>query len=298
MKESDKKRRGSVTRAGLLGTLLLAVLAVSVSGCMKATVVNLPGLTEVKVEDVAERMKGARAVFVGEVHDDRAHHRLQLDVIRTLHERGLEVAVGVEMFRTGSQEVLDRWVAGELPEKELKEAYYRDWHVPARYYMPIFRYARDNSIPLVALNISRELTKKVFSEGIGSLEGEEAGGLEDLECDVDEKYETMIRDTMGEHENMEDSFEMFCTSQMVWDAAMARSIVRYLNANPRSVMVIVAGSGHAWKRGIPRQFRRFEGGDSIPYAVIVPELPGLLDRKNLDAGDADFLLLDPWYFNF
>ena len=38
---------------------------------------------------------------------------------------------------------------------------------------------------------------------------------------------------------------------MVWDTAMAIYALDYLDKNPGSRIVILAGSVHAWKRAIP-----------------------------------------------
>jgi uncharacterized iron-regulated protein len=50
---------------------------------------------------------------VGEQHDNPAHSRAQLAIIKSLRQSGAKVALGLEMFRRESQEQLDRWAAGE-----------------------------------------------------------------------------------------------------------------------------------------------------------------------------------------
>lgn len=288
-----KNKRGpQALRGRLLFLLLIPVLFAG--GCVSGKVVRVPDMSQVEVPEIVEGIAGARVVFVGEVHDHRDHHRLQLDVIRSLHENGLPVAVGLEMFGVGSQKELDRWVDGELGELGLKKVYYSQWHIPWRQYKHILRYARDNRIPLVAINVSRALIKKVFKEGAAALSGEEAEGLAGIECDVDPEYEELIRDAMGEHKDLEDSYKRFCETQMVWDMAMARSIVRYLKDNPGRIMVVLTGSAHAWRRGIARQMQKLPSGAEYMYVVIIPEIPGKLDRTNIKEGDTDYLLLDTW----
>lgn len=75
---------------------------------------------------------------------------------------------------------------------------------------------------------------------------------------------------------------------MLWDSVMAWNLLRFLEANPEHKIVVLAGNGHAWKRGIPAQIRR---RSSIPYRVILPEIPGRLERANVSLEDADYLWL-------
>ena len=72
------------------------------------------------------------------------------------------------------------------------------------------------------------------------------------------------------------------------DKSMAWHLVRFLKANPEHTVVVLAGNGHAWKRGIPEQIRR---RSSHAYRVILPEEPGRLQRGGVLADDLDYLWL-------
>ncbi|MFQ5428491.1 MAG: ChaN family lipoprotein, partial [Thermodesulfobacteriota bacterium] len=165
---------------------------------------------------------------------------------------------------------------------------YRNWKVPWYKYRGIFIYARKHKIPLVGLNIPKKVSHKLFIGGVKSLTPEERTSLGDITCDVDMEYENMIREAMGQHEHMDSEFQDFCRVQMAWDSYMSARIVDYLVANPGRVMVALAGSGHAWKRGIPRKVISAARLENI---VILPEVVGEFDRRDVSKGDADFLLL-------
>ena len=47
--------------------------------------------------ELAASLDDVRVLFVGESHTDIAFHRVQLQVIRELHQRGREVLIGLEM---------------------------------------------------------------------------------------------------------------------------------------------------------------------------------------------------------
>jgi uncharacterized iron-regulated protein len=75
---------------------------------------------------------------------------------------------------------------------------------------------------------------------------------------------------------------------MLWDTAMAIYALEYLEKNPASRMVILAGSVHAWKRAIPRQIATMK--PEVSVSVILPAGKGEADR--ITAEDADYLVMN------
>ena len=47
-------------------------------------------------EDMVKEISSAQVIFVGEQHDNPAHHKTQLDVIQALHEYKKPLAIGME----------------------------------------------------------------------------------------------------------------------------------------------------------------------------------------------------------
>jgi len=242
----------------------------------------------ITLAEVLPDLKNASLIFVGELHDQKEHHELQLAVIRGLKEVGIPVAVGLEMFRAESQESLDRWVEGETSEREFKQIYYDNWTSPWSLYQDIFLYARTQRIPMIGLNVPGEITRQVAQGGFSSLTPEQIGELPEVSCDVDTIYMEFIRRSFGQHPHGTTEFTYFCEAQIVWDTAMAWHLVRFLKENPEHSVVVLAGNGHSWKRGIPEQIRR---QSSYAYRVILPEEPGRLERRSVSAGDLDYLWL-------
>ena len=76
------------------------------------------------------------------------------------------------MFQRPFQPVLDRYLAGEITEQQLREQteYDTRWGFDWEFYAPILRYARDKQISLIAINTPEEITHKVAESGIESLE--------------------------------------------------------------------------------------------------------------------------------
>jgi len=241
----------------------------------------------VTLAEMIEDLRGVRVVFMGELHDNEAHHRAQLRVIRELHAAGVEVAIGLEMFRSIDQPVLDRWTSGGMTEEEFLPLYKRNWSMWPEY-REIFHYARKERLPMVGLNIPRELIQQVARNGMTALSQEQLGELPGVRCDVDSRYQEFIRKTLGGHGHNGAKFLHFCEAQMLWDTVMAETLLDHLSDHPDRVVVVLAGSGHAWKFGIPEQIRRRSG---VPFRVLLPEVAGRIEPGRIGPAEADYLLL-------
>ncbi len=243
--------------------------------------------TVIGFEDLLNDLAADRVVFFGEYHDHLGHHNAQLELIRGLHQKGLKVAVGLEMFRRSNQYALDRWVDGQVTEEEFLPIFRANWKM-WRGYAEIFRYARDEGIRMIGLNISREITGQVARSGVASLSGEHLEVLGGVSCEISEEYQNYIRTAMGNHADNGTSFKNFCEAQLVWDISMARNLSDFLSENPDTTVVVLAGAVHAWKHGIPAQLQQFV---TAPTQVILPEMFGRVDRTTENAAATDYVWL-------
>jgi uncharacterized iron-regulated protein len=204
----------------------------------------------------------ARLVYVGETHDNPASHRLELAMLRAMADRWQNrVALGMEMFTPAQQPALDRWVAGELTEKEfLKESrWYEQWRMDFDYYRDLLLFARERGIPVVGLNAEKSLVRTVGRKEPDQLSEEERQQLPEM--DLSDPYQrALVEAIYGGHAQGNAHLEGFLRVQTLWDEAMAENIARFLAApgNEERRMVVVAGGNHVRNGfGIPRRvFRR------------------------------------------
>ena len=275
------------------GIILFSIIAVAsfMGGCQDGDVLRLRDRVTIPFDRMVGEAAKSRVVVIGESHDNQAHHDLQLKIIRTLYEGGAPLAVGLEMFRAESQDLLDKWWRWGMPTEQFESLYRENWGMPWILYRDIFLYSRQKRIPLVGLNVPRDVIAKVAREGFVSLTEAERKKLPPgLTCTLDEAYRSFIRSTFTEHARASGrSFEHFCEAQMVWDTAMAIYALEYLDKNPGSRIVILAGSVHAWKRAIPRQIATMR--PDVTVSVILPAQGGKGDREKVTAEDADYLVL-------
>ena len=239
------------------------------------------------LEGIIPELAEKRVVFVGESHDRYDHHLAQLEIIRRLHAMHPRLAIGMEMFQQPFQRYLDAYVAGTLSEAELLRSteYYRRWRFDFRLYAPILRYAREHQLPVVALNLPVEITRKVGRKGIDGLTEAERAAIPEAIDRSDTRYAQRLKGIFGQHPHKQGrSFEHFLEVQLLWDEGMAERAAAYLKAHPDHAMVVLAGSGHlAHGSGIPQRLVR-----RIPVssAIVLNSWEG-----GLEPGLADFLLL-------
>ena len=241
-------------------------------------------------ESLVQQLATKRVVFVGEIHDRYDHHLNQLEIIRRLHELDAAFAIGVEYFQQPFQPQVDDYIAARISENEFLRAteYYRRWGYDYRLYAPIFRYAREQRIPVRALNVPGALVSAVAKAGIAGLSGVSgltAAQREYLPREIepaDEAYRSRLRTVFATHPGAGD-FNRFVEAQTVWDEGMAESAAAYLNADGTRRLVILAGSGHvAFGSGIPIRLKR---RTNATYALV------LSAGEEIEPRMADYLLL-------
>lgn len=238
------------------------------------------------LERLIGQLANKRVVFVGESHDRYEDHLNQLAIIRGLQARNPNLAIGMEFFQQPFQGVLDAYVAGEISEEELlaRTQYFERWRFDYRLYQPILRFAREKGIPLVALNLPQEITKRVGEQGITGLSDEQRAQIPSDIDRGDQAYRERVRAVFAHHPKASGGdFERFLEVQLLWDEGMAERAATYLRQNPGRRLVILAGSGHLeYGQGIPKRLKRRLG---LSSAVVLNA-----GTREVDPAIADYLL--------
>jgi uncharacterized iron-regulated protein len=271
-------------------TLLFVFLFIpgSILQAAEIAIWDVAAKAEISLEQAAGNLPSPGIVYVGEFHDNAAHHAAQLAVIQSLDKRKRPIAVGLEMFQHIEQSILDAWVAQALSEEEMRRAFARTWSDDWHLYRDIFIYCRERNIPMIGLNVPRSITRKVARNGFESLTPEEIGKLPPIVCRVDREYEEFLRRVLGSH-GSDSGFRRFCEAQLVWDTAMAVYALEYLKSHPERTVVVLCGMIHAWKKAAPEQAARENA--KVEQTVIQPSVKGRWTPESVSKEDADYLIL-------
>lgn len=225
-----------------------------------------PGDTDVSPVAVAtllDRLITQQVVLLGEIHGRADDHRWQLDVLTALHERRPDMAIGFEMFPRRVQPVLDRWVAGELSEAEfLKQVDWKTvWSYSPQFYLPLFHFARQHRLPMLALNVDRSLVQQVRTHGWGAVPEAQRQGV-GRPSPPDKRYRNLLERVFDSHNDLNKNaghFDYFVEAQTLWDRAMAEGIAGHLQNHPQRLVVGILGEGHVRNGyGVPHQLKAFE----------------------------------------
>lgn len=222
--------------------------------------------------ELLRAIRGARVVFVGETHDNRAQHEIQFALLKEMYAQDPRLSIGMEQFQRPWQEPLDDYVASRIDEWTMlrRTEYATRWSFPWSFYAPILRFAREHGIPVVALNAPKEITRKVSREGLEALTTEERESLPYIDVHV-EPHRQWLREVYGQHQEQidEQKFERFYTAQCIWEDTMSWSVANFLtkpeNADRR--MIVIAGNGHVARGfGVPD---RVKGRLDAPQVRVV-----------------------------
>ncbi len=206
-------------------------------------------------------------MLVGESHTSVESHRVELQVIRALHDAGRHVTIALEMFPYTGQAGLDGWNGGWNEEEFLTRSHWYDaWGYHWGYYREIFNYARGTGMKFVAANAPREVVTAVRQKGLSSLPADQAAHLPpSIDTSSDEHmtfFKASFDDDDAMHGGMTDAaWKGMLAAQATWDGAMAWNAVKAFEqvaSDPQSVVVVLVGSGHvAYGLGIERQARAY-----------------------------------------
>ncbi len=244
-----------------------------------------------------------RVVLLGESHDQTDDHRWQLQTLAALHALHPHMVIGFEAFPRRVQPVLDRWIAGELSEKELlrQSEWDRVWSFPAELYLPLFHFARMNRIPMRALNVEHSLTQAVARDGWDAVPQAKKEGVA-RPAPASAEYRDQLFEIFREHQREKKApapkkddreFANFVDSQLTWDRAMAQGLADALRApdgGDAPLVVGILGAGHVRDGfGVPRQLR------DLGVARVASLLPvdAQTDCAELKPGYADAVFAIP-----
>jgi uncharacterized iron-regulated protein len=284
--------------------------------------VVLDGRTGRQLEEAAywPRLARARAVCIGEEHPNPHHHWVQLHTVQKLIAalgKDEVLGLGLEMVQRPFQGVLDDYAAKRIDAAALKSrtGWEERWGYDFSFYGPTLDAAIGAGGKLLALNTSRELTKKVSRQGLESLTPDERAQVPELKLD-DPRHRAWFDALMSElggahahsqaksekkdgadgaidkddvmdapdphadkdkdkdkardpHKPQMPSAERIYTVQVLWDETMADGGAKWLAANPRGRLVILAGNGHCHDSAIVGRLKRRGMADVLSVRPVI-----------------------------
>jgi uncharacterized iron-regulated protein len=269
--------------------------------------------TPCTLDSMVTQLGDADVVFVGENHDHKQGHALELTVLTELHRKNPRLVLSLEMFERDVQEVLDEYLEDYITESSFQQAA-RPWPNYKEDYRPLVEYCKANHLPVVAANAPRRYVNIVSRKGQEALKPLPRAARAylaplpysmDLPAGYEQQLDEIFGTAHGEDTHAKSAVPTQAASAMpsptnmkqaqaLWDATMADSIARALRRHPGHRVLQMNGCMHSDSHfGIADRLHRLMPSLKIAVVSIKPDAdyPSIAPTKY--AGMADFVIVTP-----
>ena len=239
----------SVRRIGALILLLL------LGGCAAA-----PHALD---EAPRSRLREARFLLLGEVHDNPQHHLLRAALLTELLADGRPTGLVFEQMSRDADAAISAAPRNAEAVADAGRLDRKGWRWPA--HKPLFDAALGASARLAGGNLESEVVRAIVREGLSAVPIDLRPMLDDPAWGADQQR-ALEREIDDGHCHALPAAQLprMALAQRARDAAMARALLSSAAANGRAVLL--AGNGHVrLDLGVPRYLR----AAGVPAAQIV-----------------------------
>ncbi|HSL18585.1 MAG TPA: ChaN family lipoprotein [Methylomirabilota bacterium] len=234
------------------------------------------GEATLELEAAVERMAGAHVVLLGEGHTSLDQKLLHARLLEGLAAGGRPLVLAMEFFQRDDRDALAAWGRGELDDRALLEAtgWYDRGGYRWEYYRPVMEAARRNGIPVVGVNVPREIPRTVNRSGLDALTEAQRAEIGEVTTEGSPQHRYLIARYFGDTVAMLPPgwFENMYAAQCLWDVVMARSVLAEVAED--TTVVLVVGSGHvAYGLGISRRIEQEREAAGLPPLEVVTFCP-------------------------
>ncbi|MCE2495617.1 MAG: ChaN family lipoprotein [Flavobacteriales bacterium] len=246
---------------------------------------------EVKYEKLKKDLLNADVILFGELHNNPICHWVQWEMTDFVNREGEgRLILGMEMFETDQQLVLDEYMSGQMSERSFKGQTHF-WPNYSTDYKPIVEYAKENGIPLIATNVPRRYANIIYLNGMAALDSLPAAAKAyfpagDMPLDTNlRSYREMLEMGMGHG-----GWDMI-RAQAMKDWTMAWSINK--NLEEGDSFLHFHGTFHSkYGEGIGWYLRQMN--PNLKIVVIASVEQAEIDELEEDhLGEADYIIAIP-----
>ncbi len=247
---------------------------------------------ELQFSDILNRASEADIIFFGELHNDPIAHWLQVSLAEKLFAQNGALSIGMEMFETDNQLILNEYLAGAINTNSF-EREPKLWNNYQTDIKPMIQLAKNHSLPVIATNVPRRYANMVYHNGLDALEDLHTDALRyivPLPFEIDETLETYANIAAAAQRHGSNQFYLL-ESQALKDATMAHFILK--NRIDGAPFLHLNGSYHSMKReGVVWYISQKDAALDIVtiHLTLQEDVKELRDENH---GLADFIITVP-----
>jgi uncharacterized iron-regulated protein len=229
-------------------------------------------------------------VLFGEFHDNPIAHWLQYELMLSLYdEHRTNLVLGFEMFEQDQQGVVDRYLSGELNEKQFKDSC-RLWENYTTDYKPLLDFAKDKKLTCIASNVERKYASLLFKKGRAALDTL-SPLIRSQMADNYFNLDTTLSQYIAVREMFPSKGKGMVEAQAFKDATMAKFIMKEMKNN--KVVLHFNGAFHSdYFQGILWYIQEEKPAvKALTISTVSQKNINKLDAENL--GKADFIICVP-----
>lgn len=168
----------------LLGKMPLSIRRYE-KECQKDFSTRLKTLKTLEKEELIKRVQATDVTLIADFHTFDQTQRTALRIVREAYQPDTKWLIGLELVPSHQQDALDRFQRGELSEAEFHSeiSYAQEWGFPWENYRPLFDWARENQVRIIALNRPKALRMPLEEKELHDRDQWAAGIITDLFAD-------------------------------------------------------------------------------------------------------------------
>jgi uncharacterized iron-regulated protein len=227
-------------------------------------------------------------VLFGEEHNNPVAHWVELKTLELLYSKVPNLALGMEMFETDNQLIINEYLEGLYPIKKLK-AEAKLWDNFNTDYQPLTEFCKDNGVPLIATNVPRRYASLVYKKGVSKLEHLTKEALNYLPP-LPFAYDSNLTCYAEISKYAGHSNPNLSKSQALKDASMAYQII---NRSAKYQVLHFNGNYHSDNyEGIYWYLKQYDENLNI-LTLSTVSVVDIEDLSQIDFNKADYLLVVP-----
>ena len=225
-------------------------LPASVSGeHVQHTLLDVQARRIIAFDTLVDAVAPADVVAIGEEHHHPDIQAFALYLLQAVAQRRpQQLALAMEFLERDQQATVDAYLAGTIDHLTLQNrlgvsaAFMHD-------YFPLLHYARQQALPVIAMNTPRRIARQVAREGLEKtlpqLSSRDRAHLPVTLSAIAPSYRSYFLEAVAAHHQLHgEQAEYFVQASHLKDDTMAEALARFLAARPGYTILALAGRFH------------------------------------------------------